>query len=67
MQFCKQEGIGYASFCSWRKRLTEEPAADPVGSGEAGFLDLSSLMGASSSAGSGLGWNIVLSRPKTTA
>ena len=61
MQFCKQEDIGYASFCSWRKRLTEEPAADSASSGEAGFLDLSSLMGASSSAGSGLGWNIVLS------
>jgi len=28
---------------------------------EAGFLDLSSLMGASSSAGSDLGWNIMLS------
>jgi len=43
MQFCKQEDIGYASFCSWRKRLTEEPAANSAGSGEAGFLDLSSL------------------------
>ncbi|WP_018405406.1 IS66 family insertion sequence element accessory protein TnpA [Marinobacter gelidimuriae] len=60
-QFCKQEDIGYASFCRWRKRLTEEPAADSAGSGEAGFLDLSSLIGASSSAGSGPGWNIVLS------
>ena len=61
MQFCKQEDIGYASFCSWRKRLTEEPAADSTSSGEAGFLDLSSLMSVSPSAGSGLGWNIVLS------
>ena len=59
MQFCKQEDIGYASFCSWRKRLTEEPAADSAGSGEAGVLDLSSLMSASPSAGPG--WNIVLS------
>ena len=59
VQFCKQEDIGYASFCSWRKRLTEEPAADSAGSGEAGFLDLSSLMSASPSAGPG--WNIVLS------
>jgi hypothetical protein len=59
MQFCKQEDIGYASFCNWRKRLSEEPVADSAGSGEAGFLDLSSLMGASTS--SGPGWNIVLS------
>ena len=59
MQFCKQEDIGYASFCNWRQRLSEEPVADSAGSGEAGFLDLSSLMGASTS--SGPGWNIVLS------
>lgn len=59
MQFCKQQGIGYASFCNWRKRLSECPVSDSSGSGEAGFLDLSSLMGASSS--SGPGWNIVLS------
>ena len=59
MQFCKQQGIGYASFCNWRKRLSEGPVSASTGSGEAGFLDLSSLMGASSSSGSG--WNIVLS------
>ena len=58
-QFCKQQNIGYASFCIWRKRLTDLPASDASDSSEAGFLDLSSLMGASSSAGSG--WNIVLS------
>jgi len=23
MQFCKQETIGYASFCNWRKRLSD--------------------------------------------
>lgn len=59
MQFCKQQSIGYASFCSWRKRLSESPVSDSTSSDEAGFLDLSSLMGASSSSGSG--WNIVLS------
>jgi hypothetical protein len=58
-QFCKQESIDYASFCNWRKRLSEESAVDASDSSEAGFLDLSSLMGASSS--SGPGWNIVLS------
>jgi hypothetical protein len=58
-RFCKQENIGYASFCNWRKRLAGEPVVDSPGSGEAGFLDLSSLMGGSQS--SGPGWNIVLS------
>lgn len=44
-QFCKQEGVGYASFCNWRKRLFNGHG-DSAGFGEAGFLDLSSLMGA---------------------
>lgn len=57
-QFCKQEGIGYASFCNWRKRLSEASTDDSADAGEASFLDLSSLMGGSSS---GPGWNIVLS------
>lgn len=59
MQFCKQQGIGYASFCNWRKRLCDVSTGESAGSDEAGFVDLSSLMGASSSSGSG--WNIVLS------
>jgi len=58
-QFCKQEGIGYASFCNWRKRLSKESAVDASDSGDSNFLDLLSLMGASSA--SGPGWNIVLS------
>ncbi|WP_421911633.1 IS66 family insertion sequence element accessory protein TnpA [Marinobacter sp.] len=58
-QFCKQENIGYASFCNWRKRLSEKPVGDASDSSEASFLDLSSLMGTSPS--SGPGWNIVLS------
>ncbi|KKM65328.1 hypothetical protein LCGC14_1492360 [marine sediment metagenome] len=58
-QFCKQQNIGYASFCNWRKRLFDQPVSDSADSGEPGFLDLSSLMGGSSS--SGPGWNIVLS------
>tara|TARA_R110000751_G_scaffold188378_2_gene294406 strand:- start:308 stop:598 length:291 start_codon:yes stop_codon:yes gene_type:complete len=58
-QFCKQENIGYSSFCNWRKRLSDQPTDNLTDSGEASFLDLSSLMGTSPS--SGLGWNIVLS------
>lgn len=58
-QFCKQEGIGYASFCNWRKRLSDRSTDGSAGSDEPGFLDLSSLMGNSPS--SGPGWNIVLS------
>jgi len=57
-QFCKQEGVGYASFCNWRKRLSAQTNSGTSDSGEAGFLDLFSLMGASST---GPGWNIVLS------
>jgi hypothetical protein len=59
MQFCKQETIGYASFCNWRKRLSQSPVGDSSDSSEAGFLDLSSLMGGSPS--SGPGWHIALS------
>ena len=58
-QFCKQENIGYASFCNWRKRLADPSTDDSAGSGEANFLDLSSLMGTSQSTGPC--WNIVLS------
>ncbi|MGO3783652.1 MAG: IS66 family insertion sequence element accessory protein TnpA, partial [Vreelandella alkaliphila] len=54
-QFCKQENIGYSSFCNWRKRLSDQPTDNSTDSGEASFLDLSSLMGTSPS--SGLGWN----------
>lgn len=58
-QFCKQENIGYASFCNWRKRLSDPLTDDSADSGDASFLDLSSLMGTSTSTGPG--WNIVLS------
>ena len=58
MQFCKQENIGYASFCNWRKRLADHSAGESANSGEASFLDLSSLMGTPPS--SSPGWNIVL-------
>jgi len=58
-QFCKQEKVGYASFCNWRKRLSVSSGDESSDPGETGFLDLSSLMGNSPS--SGPGWNIVLS------
>lgn len=56
-QFCSERGIGYASFCQWRKRLSapdrnieQEQEADPA------FIDLATL-----SSGSSPGWEIVLS------
>ena len=58
-QFCKEHALGYASFCNWRKRLSDQPVGEASDSDEAGFLDLSSLM--DTSAPSGSGWNIVLS------
>lgn len=56
-QFCQQQVIGYASFCNWRKRLSAEPVDENSRSETPGFLDVSSLMGASP----GPGWRIVLS------
>lgn len=56
--FCTEHNIGYASFCQWRKRLTQsktKTVADP----EPSFIDLSSL-GADSTGQEG-GWHIVLS------
>ena len=56
-QFCREQELGYASFCQWRRRLTQDgdPASEP-GTQEASFIDLSSL-GPSASSG---GWHIVL-------
>ena len=55
--FCKQTGIGYASFHKWRNRLsfkadTSLPAAQNSGSS---FIDLSDLSDAQQP-----GWHIVL-------
>lgn len=71
-RFCDQQGIGYASFCSWRKRLSsaaddvkpEAPALSAGSGAEAapGFVDLSSLTGSTSEGNSETGaWTIVLS------
>lgn len=54
-EFCDEQGLGYASFCQWRKRLKAIPrpaSAEP----EASFIDLAAL----SSSVNG-GWHIVLS------
>ena len=59
VEFCRQQGIGYASFCAWRRRLTQETASHPRASSasSASFIDLSAL--ATPLAG-GTGWHIVL-------
>jgi len=58
-QFCKEQALGYASFCQWKKRLTpsdEKTKAAEASSSAPSFIDLASL-GASQSGG----WHIVLS------
>lgn len=59
--FCEKHGIGYASFCKWRKRLSDQPIKDNIAPSveKASFVDLSALMGNSTS--STARWNIVLS------
>ena len=52
-EFCREQNIGYASFCQWRKRLqqdTSSPSTDGTP-----FIDLSSLANEERS------WQIVLS------
>jgi len=66
-KFCKQENIGYASFCNWRKRLSDQAAGDSADSGEAGFLDLSSLMSLMGAAQSGARSSLRLLRVVTDA
>lgn len=57
-QFCKEQALGYASFCQWKKRLaqSDENATAEASSPEPSFIDLASL-GASQPGG----WHIVLS------
>jgi putative transposase len=56
VRFCEEHGVGYASFCNWRKRLSDDQAP-PAVQREASFIDLSTLP----SSGEGRAWNIVLS------
>lgn len=55
-RFCREQDIGYASFCQWRKRLLAGEAPQASGTEEPAFIDLASL-GAPVSGG----WHIVLS------
>tara|TARA_R110002167_G_C12313249_1_gene618348 strand:- start:251 stop:541 length:291 start_codon:yes stop_codon:yes gene_type:complete len=57
-RFCDAQAIGYASFCSWRKRLADDQAPPAAAADqEVSFIDL----GALSSSSEGRAWNIVLS------
>lgn len=49
-RFCEEHGVGYASFCHWRKRLAEAPS-----SSTAPFVDLSALTASTGA------WRITLS------
>jgi len=54
MTFCKEQSLGYASFCKWKNRLSGHQ--DKSGSiDEKDFIDLSSLHGSDSNR-----WQIVL-------
>ncbi len=57
-QFCDEQGLGYASFCQWRKRLAETETAKATApkTPEASFFGLASLGAAGADR-----WNIVLS------
>lgn len=55
-QFCNDQGLGYASFCQWRKRF-KDTAAPGSAEPESSFIDLASL-GSFPSSGA---WHIVLS------
>jgi len=52
-QFCKDNDIGYASFCNWRKQLIE--SSEPERQAPSQFIDLSALQP------QGHQWHIVLS------
>lgn len=58
-QFCAEQALGYASFCQWRKRLTQAKASATHSSSSTvppSFIDLASLGSSNAS-----GWHIVLS------
>lgn len=57
-QFCREHAIGYASFCNWRRRLTQSNNSGSGNNHPPSFVDVSSLMN-SADAGDP-GWNIVL-------
>lgn len=57
-QFCKEQNIGYASFCVWKRRIQSEHSGASVESTRAKpaqFIDLSSLSHSDTA-----GWRITL-------
>ena len=58
--FCKTQNIGYASFCQWRKRLSQaEGRATPS---EPVFINVSALQSSTAPSNTNnTGWHIVLS------
>jgi len=59
-RFCSINEVGYASFCNWRKRLTQAASKSaPAVTAEPDFIDLSTLQSPDSTPDTG--WNIVLS------
>jgi len=59
-RFCNINEVGYASFCNWRKRLTETaPHTVPTATSAPAFIDISTLQSPDSTPDTG--WNIVLS------
>ena len=59
-RFCSINEVGYASFCNWRKRLTETALqTGPAATSEPTFIDLNTLQSPDSTSNNG--WNIVLS------
>jgi len=55
-RFCREQDIGYASFCQWRKRLLACKAPQTGRAPEPAFIDLAPLNAPAAS-----GWHIVLS------
>ena len=58
--FCKTQHIGYASFCQWRKRLSQ--AEGRITPSEPAFIDVSALQSSAAPSNTNhTGWHIVLS------
>jgi len=56
VQFCRAQGIGYASFCKWRQRLADGPEVQPEDRASLpSFIDLGRLSGQAAP-----GWQITL-------
>ncbi len=62
-QFCIEHGLGYASFCQWKRRLSSELEL-PGSKSVSPFIDIGALSsmshGAAESSSSSASWQIVL-------